>query len=1575
MKRNYIILFSILLWSATYSQEWTEKLVQKLEQKDELTFFDYQDAFYTWCEENDANDGYIEKDGVREKVPGWKQFKRWEWYWESRIDGKTGKFPETSAIEELHKNQKKFPNQKSNSGNWTALGPFSPDDYPGEGLGRINCVEFHTDPNIIYVGSPSGGLWKTIDGGDSWTVLTDENDVLGVSAIIVIPGNPYDIIYIGTGDRDGGSIYSLGGGQSNDNNGVGVLKSLDGGITWQSTGLSYSPSDKIIINCLKLDPTDVNIIYAGTTEGIYKTTNAGQTWELILASPVMDHNGFIDIEMHPTNHNILYASTDEYTTWFNSYIYKTIDGGQTWSVVNAIGSGWRTEIAVSIAQPDWVYAVVASNNGGLLSIQRSTDSGETFSEVFNGSELNLLGLNSYGTSNGGQGTYDLTLTVDPNNANLVYVGGINAWKSADGGSTWSNLNSHNPVIGEPRVHPDKHFMGFQNNTSVLFEGNDGGLDKTTDGGVNYESLSDGLVISQMYRLGVSQTEPDATICGFQDNGTKLRQPDNNWTNVYGGDGMECIIDYSDYNTKYFSIQRGYIYRRVGQYGMDDIWANGLPLPGPWVTSYVIDPNDNQVLYAGYNDIWKTTDQGDSWSSISNFGSGNINALAVAPSNSNFIYTSKYFFSDGFFKTSDGGSNWQNILNNLQLDIWSTITYISVKNDDPNTVWISVGSYDGDGVFQSTDAGETWTNISSGLPKIPIMCVIQNKQNTNAVELYAATDIGVYVKYGDNDWFPFYDGMPNVVVTELEIYYDSEPANSKIRASTYGRGLWESDLIDSSPPIIVQQPGNIQGCESDSLSLMVSASNALFYQWYFDGIAISGANDSIIYFNPAISSSTGSYYCEVSNIPGSVNSDAVSVVIGENPAPEISGDLSICDGEISTLDAGSGYSSYLWSTGENTQMINVSDGGNYLVSVTTVYGCEGNDEVFVSLTYIPDIPVISANGPVVFCDQETVTITIDSPQTGIIYHWSNGQTGSSIIVNETGDYSCYGQEGECEGASSNVISVTVNPTPENPIVSGDDTDLCEGETCTLSVNDPQTGVVYYWSNGETGNSIMVTEAGTYYCYGDSGDCQSENSNSVEVSVTDIPSSPSITANGPTTFCDIESVTLEVNTPQTGIIYHWSNGETGTSITVNETGDYSCYGIIGECEGENSNMIAVTAYMTPEVPDISADDPSLCEGEVCTITIGNVQTGVTYYWSNGETGTSIMVDEAGSYHCYGDAGECQSENSVSIDVTVDEMPETPTIIANGPTDLCEGESVELSVESPQPGVVYYWSTGQPGTSVTAYTEDDYYCYAQNGECISDNSNEISITINPVPETPMITASSTTLCEGEVSTLSVTNPESGVTYMWSYGETGNTVEITAADTYSCYGDNGDCQGENSNSIIVQVQAIPVPDFTSDEQGGAAPLSVQFEDLSTGEPVLWFWEFGDGSVSTVQNPSHIYESTGVYSVSLEVTTSFGCNDEIVKEDYIDVITGVATHLIDSNINLYPNPSKGDIYVEVSGYTGTIEASVINLFGVEVISETWKEINNGETHKFDLSQFESGTYYIVLQTDDQKVVKRFVIL
>ena len=795
IKKIILLLMFLLSFQMGFSQPWMSKI-----SSEKPTFKKIQTTF----------NGYW-KDKPIEKGKGYKPFKRWEWYWESRLLP-NGDFPSPSiTLDEFNKyNSEKNPwarqNEQRNAqstANWTPSGPSSSNGgYAG--LGRINCMAFHpTDPNTFWVGTPAGGLWKTTNGGTSWTTNTDYFPVLGVSDIAVHPTNA-DILYLATGDGDLGNLSGLTGGAEGDTKSIGILITTDGGNTWYTTGLNWNVTDRKLIRRLLINPSNPQILIAAASDGIWRTTDGGATW-------FNTQSGyFMDLEYKPGDPSIVYASSFNYSG--NAKIYRSTDSGGSWSLISTLADVMRIKLAVTPNAPNSVDALCANTSGGLAGLWYSGNSGSSFSKYFpeptSQSPNNLLNASNDASGDGGQGSYDLAYAINPTNANDTWLGGVNTWNSTNGGFNWIIKNFWAPSAIQnpnnvPVVHADKHFIKFHPLLSgTMFECNDGGLYKTTNGGTSWTDLTNGMQISQMYKIGVSQSQSNPKIlCGLQDNGTKSNDL-SNWEDELGGDGMECIFDGST-NTAYASQQYGNFFRS-GSPGFNisstipflpievtpPTPPSTIPTPkGAWVTPLIIHPTNTSTLYAGYKRVYKTTNKGDTWTAISGVldsSSEDIRFMAIAPSNPNTIYASTL---TKLYATTNGGTNWSQISTLAITDNYANISNIAVDPANPDKVFITVSGYSaGNKVWMRPSIGGTWVNYSLNLPNLPVNCIVY-KQGSNE-ELYIGTDVGVYYTNATMpDWIPYQTGLPNVVVTDLEIsYYDS-----KLWAGTFGRGLWNTNL--------------------------------------------------------------------------------------------------------------------------------------------------------------------------------------------------------------------------------------------------------------------------------------------------------------------------------------------------------------------------------------------------------------------------------------------------------------------------------------------------------------------------------------------------------------------------------------------------------------------------------------------------------------------------------------------------------------------------------------------------------------------------------------------------------------
>lgn len=817
-------------------------------------FYDIQNSF------NNYWDGK-----TYERGKGWKQFKRWEWFMEPRVYP-SGKLPDPSfAYNEFVKFKNTYGvkkgTQNNKAANWTPLGPTNWNSIGwNPGIGRINAIT--VDPNnsnTIYVGTPAGGCWKTTNGGNNWSPLTDNLSSLGVSGIAIDPTNS-NIVYIATGDGDGNDTYSIG-----------VLKSIDGGTTWNSTGLNWSTTQARVMRKIIIDPTNSNILFVASSNGLYKTTDAGVSWTSVLTG------SFRDVEFNPLNPNTLFSCT-------NTLFYKSTDGGNTFTnITNGIPSTGvgRLSVAVTVNDTSYIYLLASnSSNNSFLGLYRSTDSGNNFN--LRTSTPNVFGYSTTGNDNGGQSWYDMALAVSPTNKNEVYTGGVNVWKSIDGGSSLTALTQWDwPTAPYEYVHADIHTLDFYGNT--LFCGSDGGIFKSANAGNTFTDLTSGIQHSQFYRLSSSVTDPTIIMGGTQDNGCFMRK-NGTWTHVTGGDGMECIVDYSNANIVYSSSQRGAIYKSIDGGGTFNGITGSISSQGAWVTPYTLDPVNPNTIYLGYEDIWKSTDGGTTWNTISAFSTTtDLQSLVVAPSNNNYIYAATY--SD-IYRTTNGGGNWTNITNGLPSN---AITYISVHNTNPDILWVSLSGFtNGQKVYKSIDGGASWINVSVNLPNIPINCIVYENGTNNGT--YVGTDMGIYYKNDNLSlWQAYTTNLPNVIVNELEIHYGI----NKIRAATYGRGIWESDLFTPAPPIAQFFSPDTNICPGICANFTNTTVNlGSQWTWYFPG----GTPSTSTSLNPTVCYPTFGNYDVSLIVYNSLGNDSIYVAnYIKVQAPTIGNPLPLVEG--------------------------------------------------------------------------------------------------------------------------------------------------------------------------------------------------------------------------------------------------------------------------------------------------------------------------------------------------------------------------------------------------------------------------------------------------------------------------------------------------------------------------------------------------------------------------------------------------------------------------------------------------------------------------------------------------------
>jgi hypothetical protein len=702
------------------------------------------------------------------KGSGYKQLLRWQYRNESRFapDGARNLVSPLFAQEQFEAFVEKNTNRSTRGfhSTWRELGSTDIDTITGHyapGLGRLEDVwAFPTLPNRLYLGTRSGGFWRSNDGGLSWINTTDTLVASGVNAIAVSPTNP-DAVLINVRNPENGYTH-------------GIYKSTDGGMTWTVT--PFNPANTGIggwgsavrINKVFYHPLVPNLVLLGTNQGLYRSTNDLQSWTQIMPSA-----NITSIAFHPTNPAVVYMYDDASGSSFSNNVLVSTDTGSTF-VGSATLSGNASAtvfLSTTAACPSCIYA--ASTNG----VWKSTNQGTNFA----------LRASAPATIRG--------FAVDTYDTSKYVAGYVDLYNTNNGGDsllqcTWWSLGSseHGAGSGHEKyqnssvyVHADCNNLKCIN--GVYYAATDGFFAKSTDNGETWTRLNNaGTGIRENYCLGTSQNNHWITMCGSQDNGESIHTK-NGWIEFYGADGMEGIVH--PLNEKYIigSVQYGNRRRtRDGGYTQDDA---SPPPNGDWVAPINYDPLNPMRLYDFTDSIYVSDDFGSTWTFLHRPAyNANTNSAAIAENNSRIIAISS---GPAIRKSVDAGNTFVSIKNTLPN---YTITDIAFDPNDDNTIAVTYNRYQADNqkIFISKDGGATWQNITHNLGSMPLQSVVIDHSPQR--NIYVGAEVGVFVKaMADTVWQLFNTGLPNVCVNELEICY----ATNTLKAATWGRGLWEAPL--------------------------------------------------------------------------------------------------------------------------------------------------------------------------------------------------------------------------------------------------------------------------------------------------------------------------------------------------------------------------------------------------------------------------------------------------------------------------------------------------------------------------------------------------------------------------------------------------------------------------------------------------------------------------------------------------------------------------------------------------------------------------------------------------------------
>jgi photosystem II stability/assembly factor-like uncharacterized protein len=785
------------------------------------------------------------------------KFERWKWYWRDRLT-EDGKFPDLNRQWLLYnKVIKEAESGSRNVLNWKHEGPVR--NVGGYwGMGRTTHIDFHpSQPNIFYVASPNGGLWKTTDAGISYTSIADNLPYQPVGIVIVDPKAP-NTLYITLGEKEGWWQYSMG-----------VYKTTDGGKNWQPTSLNWKLTDTKVIYALQMNPKNSNNLIAATSDGIYKTWDGGNKW-----SKIRNEN-FSDVMYKPGDTSIVYAASNDY--WGESNVHKSTDGGNSFSKVTDFKLQKAfLKFAVTPADPEYVGLNMSVD--GAKKFYLSKNSAQSFEYVSDMPE-------------------NLILYFSPTDKNIVYCGYVVVYQSKNGGKNWFQITDWwNSGQGYPEVHADHHFVAHHpTRKDEIYFCCDGGVYRYHESTDRWDELVNGLAITQFYKLAISTTSPPVVIGGSQDNGGWIKRSNGTWGNTNGGDAMTQVIDPTNANIGYTEYWGGNaVYRTTNGFNdLTDITSNiGAELPGQWVTPFGLNPKNPKTFIIGYNDVFVSHDRGNSFKKISNNLTGHkdndLRDVKINPVDTQFIVATR---GNIMYTTKDYGKTWKtsNLITSLE------ITGLEFHPKDSNRMWCTRGGFGAFKVMTSKDKGNTWINITRNFVNVPVSCIIYDEP-TNF--LFVGTDFGVFFSDADViDWQYYGNGLPHTAVTDLKIHSSLR----KLYISTYGRGFYSIDLPNCNAPevqitvAVANNPYEIKDtlvvCEGMKISIKARDSLSGNYRWRGPGI------DTTIFNNPNLKISqypiytniSGPFILEYTSDSGCVRLDTLVMKVINRPAFTITND--------------------------------------------------------------------------------------------------------------------------------------------------------------------------------------------------------------------------------------------------------------------------------------------------------------------------------------------------------------------------------------------------------------------------------------------------------------------------------------------------------------------------------------------------------------------------------------------------------------------------------------------------------------------------------------------------------------